>query len=100
METKHFELIVEKHSANPKNILKNTGMLREAAKNTLVAAIDMTAPDNTDEAREALNRELANTLFYLNRVALDNGTTIDELMREEFHRLAKQSGLLKTNFTK
>lgn len=100
METKHFELIVEKHSANPKNTLKNAGLLREAAKNALVAAIDQVAPDNDDEAREALNRELSNTLFYLQRVALDNGTTINELMREEFNRLATQSGLLKTNFTK
>lgn len=103
METKHFELIVEKHSANPKNTLRNVGKLREAAKDALVVAIDHSAPDDDVEAnllREELNTQLSNVLFWVTRCAIDNGTNIAELMRNEFGILAARSGINKCNYTK
>jgi len=103
METRHFELIVEKHSKQPNDMLNNGDYLRLAAKNTMIAAVHLNGnwPDEKKEdLKKALNYHLGNTLFFLTRLALDNGTTIEELMRGEFQDLAEKSSILKSNYTK
>ena len=102
METLNFEKIVNMHSFRPKEILFNSNSLcgecGEVANVVKKMQFVETNPNwvseglpTLDELKIKLNDELGDALFYIARVALDNGSNLSELMQIQANKLNEQS---------
>jgi NTP pyrophosphatase (non-canonical NTP hydrolase) len=102
MDTFDFEKVVNKHSLMPENGTYNaTGLCGEcgevanvikkiAIRNHLKPE-DVLSMKSMDDYKEALNDELGDALFYLTRIALDNGMHLQDIMEIQEEKLQKQS---------
>lgn len=114
MDTSHFELIVARHSLAPHELLYNSNALAgecgEVAnvvkkiqmaqmKPEWVTANEGGLPTLNDFAGR-LDDELSDVLFYLTRMALDNGATLEQLMALQLRKLVSQSEKYQRTFLK
>lgn len=114
METTQFETIVNIHSLAPGNVLYNsnalTGEAGECANMVKKIVMANMRPEwvTQNENRlpdasvfvENLKVELSDVLFYLTRLALDNGVTLNDLMMMQLQKLSAQSDKYKRTFLK
>jgi NTP pyrophosphatase (non-canonical NTP hydrolase) len=114
METINFEMIVKAHSLFPNNNLYNSnalcGEVGEVANQVKKLEIALARPDwvlqnenslpDASHFREAIIDELGDVLFYLTRVALDQGITLERIMNIQFQKLVAQSDKYQRTFLK
>jgi len=116
METTHFEQVVTKHSLCPGDLLYNSnalagecGEVANIVKKIRMATIRPEwVHDNAEsmgmpeipEFKIKLKDELGDAFFYLTRMALDNGLTLNDVMFEQFEKLAEQSIKYNRTFLK
>lgn len=102
METMTFENLVEIHSLQPGNELYNSnalcGEIGEAANIAKKMQFEKIKPEwvgdgicSMPDLKKAMGDELGDALFYLVRLALDNGFNINQLMSMQAEKLNNQS---------
>jgi NTP pyrophosphatase (non-canonical NTP hydrolase) len=114
METQHFEMLVQKHSLCPTNLLYNSnalagevGEVANMVKKIQMATIkpewvlqnENSIPD-IEYFKAQLTEELSDALFYLVRVALDNNMSMSSLFLTQLKKLAEQSQKYQRTFLK
>lgn len=114
MDTLIFEKIVNMHSLCKGNMLYNgnalageTGEVCNNIKKIHMAIIKpkwvsqkKNALPKKEVFKEKLNDELGDALFYLTRIALDNGTSLNEIMAKQCEKLNEQSIKYRHTFLK
>ena len=105
METMIFEKLVRMHSLAPNNMIYNgnalAGETGEVCNQIKKVEMGKMKPEwvvqrndklpNSTELKDKINDELGDTLFYLTRVALDNNSSLDEIMSMQVNKLNNQS---------
>lgn len=114
MTTDDFELLVTKHSLQPNNYLFNsnalTGEAGEVANQVKKREMALLRPDwvtqnenrlpSVADFENEIKKELGDVLFYLTRLALDNGLSLESIMISQAVKLKKQSLQYGRNFLK
>jgi NTP pyrophosphatase (non-canonical NTP hydrolase) len=111
MNTMDFENLVRQHSLQPDNELYNSnalcGEVGEAANIAKKMQFEKIKPEwigngicSIPDLKKAMGDELGDALFYLVRLALDNGFNIGQLMRMQAEKLNKQSIKYNRTFLK
>ena len=102
METINFENLVKQHSLQPGNELYNSNALcrevGEAANIAKKMQFEKIKPEWVGngiclipDLKKAMGDELGDALFYLVRLALDNGFSISQLMKMQSDKLNNKS---------
>jgi NTP pyrophosphatase (non-canonical NTP hydrolase) len=111
METMNFENLVRQHSLQPGNELYNSnalcGEVGEAANIAKKMQFEKIKPEwvgdgicSIPDLKNAMGDELGDALFYLVRLAIDNGFNISQLMQMQAEKLNKQSIKYNRTFLK
>jgi NTP pyrophosphatase (non-canonical NTP hydrolase) len=114
MSIAEFELIVTKHSLQPDNYLFNsnalTGEAGEVANQVKKREMALLRPEwvtqnenrlpSVSEFEDEIKKELGDVLFYLVRLALDNGLSLESIMFSQAVKLRKQSSQYGRTFLK
>jgi NTP pyrophosphatase (non-canonical NTP hydrolase) len=109
-----FEIVVDTHSLCPSDLLYNSnalcgeiGEVANVIKKIQIATLKpewVTSNENelpdVDFFKNKLDEELSDALFYLVRVAKDNGTTLEDLIMIQEHKLKVQTMKYKRTFKK
>jgi len=114
MTTEEFEKIVSRHSLCPGEALYGcvafAGEVGEVCNSLKKMIMAHKKPEwvsqslnpllNEDHWHQQLKDELGDALFYLARIALDNGTNLQTLMHAQEDKLIEQSNKYKRIFLK
>lgn len=107
----NFENIVKMHSLQPDNTLYNSnalcGEVGEAANIAKKMQFETIKPEwvgdsicSIPDLKKAMGDELGDALFYLVRLALDNGYNLSQLMQMQCEKLNMQSIKYNRTFLK
>jgi NTP pyrophosphatase (non-canonical NTP hydrolase) len=110
-KTMNFENLVQMHSLQPNNELYNSnafcGECGEVANLIKKMQFEKIKPEwvgdgicSIPDLKKAIGDELGDCLFYLTRLALDNGFSLSNLIEMQAHKLNEQSIKYKRNFLK
>ena len=110
-ETLIFENIVEAHSMQPEEVLYNSNAMCGEAGEVANIAKKMQFEDlmpqwvgqgilSKEELKDKIADELGDVLFYLTRLALDNGFTLDHIIKLQIQKLKRQSKIYGRKFLK